>query len=67
MVNMKKIILNQKSYLMYDEMVEFKKEFDKFKLKNSEFILFPPVHYLALFKDSCIAKNISSTSCFVKS
>ena len=37
---------------MYDEMVEFKKEFDKFKLKNSEFILFPPVHYLALFKDS---------------
>ena len=52
MVNMKKIILNQKSYLMYDEMVEFKKEFDKLKLKDSEFILFPPVHYLALFKDS---------------
>lgn len=52
MVNMKKIILNQKSYLMYDEMVSFKKEFDKLKLKDGEFVLFPPVHYLALFKDS---------------
>lgn len=51
MVNMKKILLNQKSYLTYDEMVEFKKEFDKLKPKGYEFVLFPPVHYLALFKD----------------
>jgi len=52
MVNMKKIILNQKSYLMYDEEVEFKHDFDKLKPKNYEFILFPPIHYLSMFKDS---------------
>ena len=52
MVNMKKIILNQKSYLMYDEMVSFKKDFEKIKHPSYEFILFPPVHYLSLFKDS---------------
>ena len=49
---MKKIILNQKSYLMYDEIVEFKKEFDKLKTKGYEFILFPSIQYLSLFKDS---------------
>ena len=49
---MKKIILNQKSYLLYDEMIEFKHEFEKIKIKNYEFILFPPVHYLSMFKDS---------------
>ena len=49
---MKKIILNQKSYLLYDEIVEFKNEFGKIKTNDYEFILFPPVHYLALFKDS---------------
>ena len=49
---MKKIVLNQKSYLLYDEMVEFKREFEKIKPKDYEFILFPPVHYLAMFKDS---------------
>ncbi len=48
---MKKIILNQKSYLLYDEMVEYKKEFDKIKKDDYEYILFPPIHYLALFKD----------------
>ena len=51
MVSMKKIILNQKSYLLYDEMVEFKKEFGKLKPKAYEFILFPPVHYLSMFND----------------
>ena len=50
--NMNKIILNQKSYLLYDEMVEFKKEFDKIKKDKYDFILFPPIHYLSLFKDS---------------
>lgn len=49
---MKKIILNQKSYLMYDEVVEFKREFDKLKPKDYEFILFPSIQYLSLFKDS---------------
>ena len=49
---MKKIILNQKSYLLYDDEVAFKKEFDKLKNKKYSFILFPPVHYLSMFK-SC--------------
>ena len=52
MVNMKKIVLNQKSYLSYDEISSFKKEFDKIKTKGYEFIIFPSVQYLALFKDS---------------
>ena len=52
MVNMKKVILNQKSYLMYDEMVEFKHDFEKLKPKNYEFILFPPIHYLSMFNKS---------------
>ena len=51
-VIMKKIVLNQKSYLFYDEMVEFKKEFDKIKPKKYEFVLFPPIQYLSMFKDS---------------
>ena len=48
---MKKIILNQKSYLLYDEIIEFKKNFEKIKTKDYEFILFPSVLYLTLFKD----------------
>lgn len=49
---MKKVILNQKSYLFYDEMVKFKAEFDKLKPNNYEFIIFPPILYLSMFKDS---------------
>ena len=49
---MKKVILNQKSNLLYDEVVSFKKAFDKLKAKNYEFILFPSVEYLSMFKDS---------------
>ena len=52
MVNMKKVILNQKSYLLYDELVSFKKDFEKVKPKKYEFVLFPAVQYLSLFKDS---------------
>lgn len=48
---MKKVILNQKSYLLYKEMVDFKKEFDKLKSDNYEFIIFPPILYLTLFKN----------------
>lgn len=58
---MKKVILNQKSYLMYDEVVEFKKDFDKLKSKDYEFILFPSIQYLSLFKDS---KHIIGTQNF---
>lgn len=49
---MKKLILNQKSYLFYDEIVKFKKEFDILEPNNYEFILFPPVIYLSMFRDS---------------
>ena len=48
---MKKVILNQKSYFLYKEMVDFKKEFEKLKHDNFEFIIFPPVLYLTLFKN----------------
>lgn len=49
---MKKVILNQKSYLLYDEMVKFKASFDKMKVSKFEFIIFPPLLYLSMFKDS---------------
>lgn len=49
---MKKIILNQKSYLLYDEMINFKKSFDKYKLDGYDMIIFPPLLYLSMFKDS---------------
>ena len=49
---MKKVILNQKSYLLYNELVEFKKEFEKIKPKDYEFIIFPAIHYLSMFNNS---------------
>ena len=61
---MKKIILNQKSYLLYNEMVLFKHEFEKLCVYNYEFILFPPLLYLTMFKDSHIllgAQNFYSS------
>ena len=61
---MKKIILNQKSYLLYNEMVLFKHEFEKLCVYNCEFILFPPLLYLTMFKDSHIllgAQNFYSS------
>lgn len=48
---MKKIILNQKSYLSYDEMTNFIKQYEKLDKTKNDFILFPPVVYLSLFKD----------------
>lgn len=48
---MKKIILNQKSYLLYDEVVDFKKDLEKINRKDLEFVLFPSIQYLSLFKD----------------
>lgn len=50
--SMKKIIINQKSYLLYDEIVEFKKELEKIKLNDYEFIMFPSIQYLSMFKNS---------------
>ena len=45
---MKKIIFNHKSYLLYDEIVNFRNEFDKLD-KSYEYILFPQLIYLPLF------------------
>ena len=61
---MKKIILNQKSYLLYDEMMDFKRDFEKLKPKNYEFILFPPVHYLSMFKDSSYKVGTQNFYCY---
>jgi triosephosphate isomerase len=49
---MKKIILNQKSYFLYDDMVLFKHEFDKLDFKGYEIVLFPPMLYIPMFKDT---------------
>ena len=49
---MKKIILNQKSYFLYDEMVLFKHEFKKIKFKECEVVLFPPIIYIPMFRDT---------------
>lgn len=48
---MKKIILNHKSYLLYDEIVKFKKDIEKIKTSDYEFIVFPQLIYLSLFND----------------
>lgn len=48
---MKKVILNHESYLMYDEISKFKKDFNSLKYNNIEFILFPSIQYLSMFKD----------------
>ena len=48
---MKKIILNQKSYMTIEEMEEYKKKFEKIKPNDFEFIILPPLLYLTMFKD----------------
>jgi len=56
MDKMKKIVLNQKSYLMYDEIVKFKSEIEKIKTNDKyELVLYPSIEYLSLFKDSKIS------------
>ena len=49
---MKKIILNQKSYFLYDDMVLFKHEFEKLDFKGCEIVLFPPMLYIPMFRDT---------------
>jgi len=51
---MKKLILNHKSYLSYDEIINYKKELEKIKSKNLELVLMPNIAYLGLFKNSKI-------------
>lgn len=50
---MKKIILNHKCYLKYEEIIKYKTEIEKMrKKKEYEIILMPSMIYLSLFKDS---------------
>lgn len=46
---MKKIILNHKSYLTYNDMINFIKDFDNLDKSKYEFILFPQTIYLSMF------------------
>lgn len=48
---MKKLILNHKSYLSYDETTEYIKEIKKIKSNELEIILFPSVQYLGMYKN----------------
>ena len=48
---MKKIILNHKSYLLYDEIIKYKKELERLKTNEYEFVIFPQLIYLSLFND----------------
>ncbi len=47
----KKIILNHKSYLNYDEILNYKQKIEKIKCDH-EIIIFPSIIYISLFKDS---------------
>lgn len=49
---MKKIILNNKSNLSYEEVVNYKKELEKIKNDKCEIVYFPSIAYLALFNKS---------------
>lgn len=49
---MKKIILNHKSYLLYDEIIKYSKELNNIKVDDYKFILFPQLIYMSLFVDS---------------
>jgi len=50
----KKIILNHKSYLKYEEIITYKEELEKLDIKNIDLILMPNIAYLSLFKNSKI-------------
>lgn len=54
---MKKIILNHKSYLGYNETIKYIEEIKKIKTKNIELIIYPSIPFIALYKD---IKNIGS-------
>ncbi len=48
---MKKIILNHKSYLSYEEITKYIKDMNNLNIKE-ELIIFPSINYLALFNNS---------------
>ena len=47
---MKFVVLNNKCYLGYNEMINYKKELDKIKT-DYEIVLMPNISYLSVFKD----------------
>lgn len=49
---MKKLILNHKSYLLYDEILNYKKELSKIKTDKVDIVLFPSIQYLSMFNDT---------------
>ncbi len=49
---MKKIILNHKSYLLYDEVLDYKKNINRIKSDEYEFIVFPQLVYMPVFSFS---------------
>lgn len=51
---MKTIILNHKSYLSYDEIINYKKNLETLNLTNINLILLPNLAYLSLFKNSSL-------------
>lgn len=61
----KKIILNHKSYLNYDEIISYKREIEKLKTPNFDLVLFPSIIYLSLFKNSKI--NIGTQNFYTSS
>lgn len=51
---MKIVVLNHKSYLNYDEIINYKKEIENIKSQNTNIILMPNIAYISLFKNSNI-------------
>lgn len=51
---MKTIILNQKSYLNYDEIINYRDELPNLPKENIDLILMPNIAYISLFKHSNI-------------
>ena len=51
---MKTLILNQKSYMSYDEIITYKNELEQINKQNINLILMPNLAYLSLFKNSNI-------------
>lgn len=63
---MKKIVLNNKSYLDYEEFKEYKKEIIKLEKKGYEFIWLPPMVYLSELKNSKIKVGAQNFYSYVK-
>ena len=54
---MKKLVLNHKSYLSYEETIKYIEEIKKIDLKDIYLIIYPSIPYISLYKD---IKNIGA-------